>query len=184
MMKKTLLTVALFGLFGLTTHAQGVLFFDASVPNGGPKYNIGGRMALFSPLDPNLQYGMTVRAHRLDLERAEQPGTTATFHELSVGFGLRYLFVKTPDNSFYLNPNFELNSFDEDEGMDLSFNLGYIKRLSKIINLNVEAGVRSRMAGYGSQQALNDRTSFYLSAGFGFQLPRLFGAPDPVLDGK
>lgn len=158
--------------------------FDASVPNGGPKYNIGGRMTLFSDLDPNLQYGITLRAHRLDLELAETPGTTATFHELSVGLGLRYLFVKTPDNSFYLNPNVELNSFDEDEGIDLSINLGYMKRLSKLINLNVEAGTRSRMAGYGSPQALRDRTSFYLSAGMGFRLARMFGMPDPILDNK
>lgn len=181
-MRKLVLTTWLCIFLSGCLYAQVSVFFDTSVPNGGPKYNLGGRLALFNNLDPQLQYGITLRAHRLKLERAEQPNEMSLFHEISMGFGIRYLFIKTPNHIFYVNPNVELNSFDEDEGLDLSANLGYIKRLSNFIDLNVEAGVRNRMAGYASPQALNDRTRFYLSAGVSLQLTKIFGMSDPILD--
>lgn len=182
-MKKLVLTTCLWLLVSEGLWAQASIFFDTSVPNGGPKYNMGGRLALFAELDPQLQYGMTVRAHRLELGLVDNPGAVSIFHEVSVGFGIRYLFIKKPNHIFYFNPNMELNSFDAgDEGLDLSANLGYIKRLSTILDLNVEAGVRSRMAGYGSEQAMKDPTRFYLSAGISVRLSKLFGMSDPILD--
>jgi hypothetical protein len=166
-MKSTIILFCL--LVPVAVFGQNV-FFDMSAPNGGPAFNYGGRVTFFTEITPKLHLGVVGRAHRIeydDLLGAE--GATRTFDEVSLGGGVKYFFYHDANSTdaLYANPNLEVNSFEDDEGFDISVNIGYTRILTPLLRFNAELGTRRRTVLYQSLYGKNNRLQVYMGIGLG-----------------
>jgi len=183
-MKRCLFALLTLLLVQGVSNAQN-LFFDSSLPSKG----FGLRATAFQPIDPMLDAGMTIRLHRYELDAvdpAQGEDPTTLVYEASIGVGLKFYAWRdaSGNNSLYINPNAELTSFGSDEGLDMSINFGYTKRLTESLGLNLEVGARGKVMGYAAPLAITNRFQTYVGAGLSFNLANIFsaaGAGDPIL---
>jgi len=183
-----LLSTAMLLLLHTHGSAQNI-FFDGGLPTYGDIPNYGFRATVFQPVDPLLDIGFVVRVMELNYDQGDVPnlpGNGTQVRELSAGLAIRYFFFRNASSGdgLYVNPNVEVNSFSQDEGIDMSAMLGYTKKLSDWLRINGEIGARSRLFGYQYEQAYQDRFIYTISIGLGFDFVKMFGSnggAEPIL---
>ena len=180
-MKKILFAFAISLLTMSFAQAQVSVLVDGSVPNGGPKLNIGGRASMFMDISPKVQWGLVGRAHRYNYDLITEGGNSAgsaIFNEVSIGSGIKYHFINDVNSvySFYVQPTFELTTFEEDQGFDLNASVGFTTALSPLMNLVVELGARHRTFEYETLYSESNRFTGYLGMGVSMRVPYFGGS--------
>jgi hypothetical protein len=174
MMKKLLISAVLFCFLQTGLFAQ-TLFLETSIPNSGTNLGFGARYNMFLNITPKFEVGVMGRFHRIDVKASDEFGFSRDriVHDVSLGLGAKYYVVNDIflNSRFYVNPNIEISAFERDNGIDLSFYMGYTKQLGPIFSFSVDAGVRSRQFLYDMPYPKNTRFQAYVGAGLGLTLP-------------